>query len=346
MKAQAPISLGQDEWFRRIGRVASSMGTDRFHEQLVELFGATFDHCASWIIRYSRVAPPDVIYTWNVAPEVVEVYSAYCSDLDPFSAHWKLHEEPGVRTLKSFASLEAAIDPRPYNRLFKPAARITDELGMFFSTVGHSSLGLFLEREKGYFTAAEVARAKLMFPVLDGFHKTHIGRIFDRLRYAGDANESELVSRPTLVQDRRGLEIFATPSWREAVAADASIAEAIAAVRDERAVALAGHVLKIERFDEYFPLAPSGRMFVLTEPEAASPDDVSADDLAELERVLTLRERAIFDLVMAGATTGSIAQRLEISKGTVKNYRIRIYRKAGVSSERALVQKFGRAGLA
>ncbi|MFC3690718.1 helix-turn-helix domain-containing protein [Chenggangzhangella methanolivorans] len=331
-----PIRLGQAEWFRRVGEVASSIGTDRFHQLLVELFGATIPHSASWIIRYSRGAPPDVIYTANVPADVVDFYVANCSALDPFSAHWKRYEEPGVRSLASFGARGGPIDPQPYSRLFKAAAKITDELGIFFSTVGHSSLGMFLEREKGRFTEAEIERSRLVFPMLDGFHKTHVGRIFDRLRYAGDVTDSELITRPTLVQDRMGLEIFATPSWREATAADASIAEAVAAATDARSIDLAGHTLKVERFDDYFPLAPAGRMFVLT-PRA------KAADRAEPDPGLTAREKAVFDLVMAGVTTGAIAQTLEISKGAVKNVKLRIYRKAGVASERALVQKFARA---
>lgn len=333
-----PIRLGQAEWFRRVGGVASSIGTDRFHQLLVELYGSTIPHSASWIIRYSRAAPPDVIYTWNVPRDVVDFYVANCSALDPFSAHWKRYEEPGVRTLAGFSAKDAGVDHQPYSRLFKAAAKISDELGIFFSTVGHSSLGMFLEREKGRFTEAEIERARRVFPVLDGFHKTHLGRIFDRLRYAGDANESPLVSRPTLVQDRVGLEIFATASWREAVAADPSIAEAVAGAREETTIRLETATLKIERFDEYFPLAPSGRMFVLAPPSDAAPEDRPSVDIG-----LTTREREIFDLMMAGAASGSIAQALGISKGTVKNNRLRIYRKAGVASDRALVQKFGRS---
>jgi DNA-binding CsgD family transcriptional regulator len=337
------IPLQKAEWFRRVGELASAIGTDGFHQQLVELFGSTVPHSASWIIRYSRVAPPDVIYTANVPSAVVDFYVARCSGIDPFSAHWKRHEEPGVRTLAGFAQAEErAIDPEPYGRLFKAAAKISDELGVFFSTVGHSSLGLFLEREQGRFTEAEVARAKLVFPVLDAFHKAHIGRLFDRLRSAGDAYEGGVVSRPTLVQDRCGLEIFATPSWRREAAADPEIAAAVASASGEGAVALRGHTLKIERFDQYFPLAPSGRMFVLA-PRQEAPADPRPLDRQEPAAGLTSREREIFDLVMNGATTGSIAQTLRISKGTVKNYRLRIYRKVGVTSDRALVQKFGRA---
>jgi len=42
---------------------------------------------------------------------------------------------------------------------------------------------------------------------------------------------------------------------------------------------------------------------------------------------------------MKGQATGQIAQALGISKGTIKNCKLRIYRKALVSSERDLVKK-------
>lgn len=336
------IKLSRPEWFRRVGEVASSIGTDRFHRQLIELFGATIPHVSGWIIRYSRVAPPDVIFTFNVPPDVVDFYVATCAGLDPFSAHWQRHEQPGVRTLAGFSGADdTAVDPEPYSRLFKEAAKISDELGIFFSTVGHSSLGLFLERETGRFTRSEVERAKRMFPILDGFHNAHLGRIFDRLRFAGDAGESGLMTRPTLVQDRHGLEIFATPSWREA-AAEPSIAAAVAAAHGGGSLVLENATLKVEQLDQYFPLAPSGRMFVLIPRAETLPAASPAGEETPIELALTAREREIFDLVMAGQTTGSIAQRLAISKGTVKNVKLRLYRKAQVTSERALVQKLSR----
>jgi len=346
--APGPAKLASDEWFHAVGEVASSIGTDRFHRELVGLFGATIPHSASWIIRYSRVAPPDVIYTANVPAEVVAFYVERCSPLDPFSAHWKRHEEPGVRALASFAAGSgSAIDPRPYSRLFKAAAQIEDELGVFFSTVGHSSLGLFLEREKGRFTKAEINRTKLIFPVLDGFHKAHLGRLFDRLRFAGDATENELVSRPTLVRDRYGLEIFSNQSWRDAAAANAALLEAVDAAADQRVIRLEGHMVKIERFDQYFPLAPSGTMFVLipiSEVDADLADKrPSGPGVEDFEAKLTARERDIFYCIMSGKNTGLIAQELKISKGMIKNYMLRIYRKAGVSSERALFQAYGGA---
>ena len=55
---------------------------------------------------------------------------------------------------------------------------------------------------------------------------------------------------------------------------------------------------------------------------------------------ITPRERDILALILKGHTTGEIAQSLGIGKGTIKNYRLRLYRKANVGSERALVALF------
>ena len=64
------------------------------------------------------------------------------------------------------------------------------------------------------------------------------------------------------------------------------------------------------------------------------------DQVAATLSDFTRREREILALIMMGQSTGEIAQKLEISKGTIKNCRLRIYRKADVTSERALVNKF------
>lgn len=335
--------LTRPDWFRAIGELAASIGTDRFHQRVIDVFGSLVPHSANWIIRFSRVAPPDVIHTSNVSPHVVAFYASRCADIDPFSAHWKQYEEPGVRTLASFSGAPCeAVDPAGYRRMFLPVAGVSDELGMFFSTVGQSSLGLFLERERGRFSDAEIERSRLVFPLLDGFHKTHVGRIFNRLRYSGDAIERALSNRPTLVQDRYGLDIFATPSWQAEAARDEAIGVAVAAVRREGAVDVGEHTIKIEHFDRYFPLAPSGRMFVLTARESASDEPPEAANRHELERGLTKLERKVFDLILQGMSTGEIAQAIGIGKGTVKKYRHRIYGKTGVSSGRDLVLKFRR----
>ena len=81
-------------------------------------------------------------------------------------------------------------------------------------------------------------------------------------------------------------------------------------------------------------------MFVL-EPRPSTQDEQDPNNrIADILQIFSPREREILTLIMKGYNTGQIAQDLQISKGTVKNCRLRIYRKADVSSERALLKKF------
>jgi DNA-binding CsgD family transcriptional regulator len=340
-KPVASVQLTDEEWFRRSGRVAMSIGHDGFHRELVDLFGVAIPHESSWIIRYSRVAPPDVLYTHNVPDEIVQFYNRECLHIDPFSQYWKTWEKPGILTLSGLenTSLESII----YSKIFRAAANVSDELGMFFTTVGHCCLGLFLEREKGHFSRADVRRAELMFPALDGYHRAHLGWLFNGLRYKNDVEMNGFIKRPTLIQDRFGVEVYANESWNEAIASDTSIAPAVRDAQPSetvQTVLLKDFILKLEVLDRYFPLAPAGRMFVL-EPRTSSKDEPDhINRVAAGLQNFTRREREVLALIMIGQSTGQIAQKLHISKGTIKNCRSRIYRKADVMSERALVKKF------
>ncbi|SFL65416.1 regulatory protein, luxR family [Methylorubrum salsuginis] len=339
-----PVRLTDAEWFAQLGEVAASIGSDSFHRKLLHLAGLCIRHDSSWIIRYSRVAPPDVLYTSSVPDEIVAFYDEKGQYLDPFSARWKRNGQPGVVTLSEIAAEgpEAIL----YTKIFTPTANIADEIGMFFSTVGHCCFGLFLEREKGSFSKADIARAKLIFPALEGYHRSHLGQLFNQLR-TGGPGVSEVVTRPTLIRDRHAVEVFSNASWREAVAADGSILPLIAALDGaEGLTTLQGrdYLLKSEPFDRDFPLAPGGRIFTLEAKRdlgtAAPADSVEYRAAAQILQALTPRERDILTLTMKGQATGQIAQGLAISKGTIKNCKLRIYRKAEVTSERDLVKKF------
>ena len=340
--AKSPLlRFNEEEWFRQLGQLAKSIGTDHFHRELIDVFGAGIRHEASWIIRYSRVAPPDVLYTRNVSDETVQIYNTQCSEIDPFSRHWKNRGSAGVLTLSQLNS--SSIESVIYSKIFLPAANVSDEMGMFFPTVGHCCFGLFLERERGHFSKTDVQRAELIFPALEGYHRAHLERLFNDLRYTNATEVKGFIKRPTMIQDRFGVEVYSNDSWNRAVASDASIMSMVGApftgpTHKERV--LRHFVLKVEVLDKDFSLAPAGRMFVL-EPQPPSQDEHDQNNrIADILQIFSPRERQILTLIMKGYNTGQIAQEIQISKGTVKNCRLRIYRKADVSSERALVKKF------
>lgn len=337
-----PLQLTDGEWFKELGRLAASIGTDGFHQSLLNLLGRCIQTDSAWIIRYSRVAPPDVLYTSNVPQRTVDFYNKKCLYIDPFSLYWKKFGRPGVLTLAELTGTGKESDL--YAKIFTAAANVTDEMGIIFSTVGHCCFGVFLEREKGLFTPADVRRANLIFPALEGFHKSHLGHLFNNLRCTDAGKSSELVMRPTLIRDRHGAEVYANESWALARDADPSIQfmlETINGKADFLTISTRDFLLRTESFDRNFPLAPGGRIFTL-EPKAASPDTpVDYEAAAAIIQALTPRERGILSLIMKGDNTGQIAQKLKISKGSVKNCKLRIYRKAEVTSERYLVKRLG-----
>lgn len=332
------VRLNSPEWFEHVGQVARVIGSDRFHRELVELFGAAISHDASWIIRYSRVAPPDVLYTKNVASDVVAYYTNVYASVDPFSRYWRDNGNPGVLMLNDVRSSGQAWDL--YHQVFQTLASISDEIGIFFSTVGHCCFGLFLERESGRFSSHDIERAKLIFPMLEGFHRSHLGALFNNLRNPRGPQVQGFITRPTLIKDRFGVDVFSNDAWREAGARTPALAEVVEELRaatGSQTRSLPPFIVKVEVFDRDFPLAPGGRMYVLDTPApqvVEDPDRLLDDAL----KVFTPREREIVLLLMNGETTGGIAQKLNLSKGTIKNCRLRMYRKTGVSSERALVK--------
>lgn len=72
---------------------------------------------------------------------------------------------------------------------------------------------------------------------------------------------------------------------------------------------------------------------------AASPQIVPAIP-EELWPELSARERELVGLVLAGHPSATIAARLQITPGTVKNHRRRIYQKLDITTERELFLQF------
>lgn len=333
------LRLNEQQWFGRIGRLAQCIGSREFHHELVDLFGASIRHESCWIIRYSRNSLPEVLFTHNVPDQVVGAYSSTYSEVCPFSEYWKYNGHAGVIMLAD----AVAKSPRSevYRSVFLPDSNISDEMSIFLPTLGQDCYGFFLERTHGHFSRTDVERARLVFPALEGCHRAHLSWLLTNLHRAGEAKFHGIENKPLLIQDRFGAEVYSNDAWNDLAATDRAISFKLKDLSAgvENTALLDGWVLKSEPLRADFPLAPHGRMFVLEPHLAPAMVDYNCDAPSYLSR----RERDIFTLIMNGSTTGQIAQALKISKGVVKNYRVRIYRKTEVNSERALVRKFATA---
>lgn len=336
-----PVAFGSRDWFQKIGETSLAIGSVNFHRALIELLGCLIKHDASWIIRFSDVAPPEVMYTHDVPQYLVDHYYNACSAVDPFAAHWKLHKEVGVRTLSRFRGSLGSIDAGPYSSAFKPAANVSDELGLFLLTIGNASIGLFLERSQGDFTEIEIDCAITSFSVFNNLEKAHIGKVFEKMR-RGDSplRSAHLSDQPVLVQDRYGIEIFSSPSWKSAVKRQPSLLAATQMTERQAPIIHGGFIVSVAQLDKYFPLAPGGLMFSLEPCPSTDHGRVVAVRQVELKQLLTRREREFFELTILGRSTSDISRIMNISKESIKNLALRIYNKSKIHNKREFFQYY------
>lgn len=332
--------ITDERWNAAVGEAARRIGGRDYHEVLLGLVELLIPHDMSIAARYSRYSPVDILHYRGVPRHVIELFRSKYYNFDPFYAYWRERGEAGVVTL----AMATAGSRRnsPYRRVFQPQAHIADEIGLFLPVVGGASIGLFLERSTGAFTAAEARLARSVYPLIAGLYRAHIGREFASLSERGATGRS--FPRPTMITDRDGRTVFASRSWRAFDAAEPALAAALRELEHGKAgqAPLPGdHVLIAEPLDAHSPIAPLGRMHVV-EKRGLSPVTELPSTIADtpLGAGLTPRERQITDLILKGASNEAIAGELGLARGTVKNHRRRLYLKLGIESERELFLRY------
>lgn len=329
------------EWNTALGAAAQGIGRRDFHKTLLGLFGMLIPHDMTFIARYSRLSPVELIHYDGVPHHVVELFREKYHRFDPFYAWWRDGGEPGVVTQRMI--LRGRGSTSPYRRIFQRQAHIDDEICMFLPKIGGASLGLFLERSDGVFTTAEKRLARSIYPAIAGLYRAHLARLFVSLAGGGERT-AKVLSRPTLLTDCAGRRVFVNKAWRDAENSADELADALAALRDSGSAEVGlpgGRVLTKESLEDDFPVAPGGWVFVVerrgAEPMRQGPRPPRVSPLAGQ---LTAREGQIADLILQGHPTESIAKKLGIGRGTVKNHRRRLYAKLDITSERELFLEY------
>ena len=324
-------------WLAALGRAAGAIGSDEFTARLLRLFAGLIRHDMSMVVRYARFSAPDYLVCEGLPQHFIDIYSSSYYLLDPFYSYWQRRERGGVVTLSDVAPPDWRNSP--YRRVFQRQARISDELGMFLPGVGRSSIALFVERSKGRFSAREKQMARHVYPAIAGLYRAHLARIFAELGTGVGSRAAGLPKRPTLLVDRGGQRVYASEAWRALEAKDRRIKTAVAGLAGQvgKTAALSDdRVMHLARLEADFPLAPGGLIYAI-ETEGRTPlRPPGKDAIIGFAPELTPREREIVQLVVEGHPSVTIAQRLGISRGTVKNHRRRLYDKLDITSEREL----------
>ena len=297
-----------------------------FYDRMLEVLAALVETDLLSLVRYSSFGAPDLVIPREIRDEVAAPYNSGLYAFDPFHHYWRTIAQPAVTSLRRLAPAE--LWKSRYALEFLRAAQISDEIAVFLPPIGGASPTLILDRAHGSFTAAELARVERLFPLLAGLHDAHLKAI------VSPGMIVQAAEKPLRLIDRSGKELAANFAWKRFAADPKS------RLGDALAKLLAG---------ETQISLPDGRLLIRTSLPAdfgAAPSG-SCDQIEELGHLestptfswlapLTRREREIVTLTLEGHPIAGIAKRLGLSRGTIKNHRLRLYLKLDITTEREL----------
>jgi DNA-binding CsgD family transcriptional regulator len=316
----------QPDFWRIVGDASEAIGQQSFYTGLLEILGNVVDVDRLALMRYSGTGVPDLVSPREIC---LAVKGPYCSSFylrDPFYQYWRTVAQPAVKSIGELGApdlwdSEYAVD-------FLRGADISDEIAVFLPPLGGASPTLILDRASGRFNSEELASVQRIFPLLTGLHNAHLRAITHEL---GPSRE-----KPFRLLDRTGKELAANFAWTELAANPASglhsaVAE-LAVHNAYRANLSDGRILNKTALSDDFCAAPGGAF-----EQIETLVDVNSDSLPKCWLAqLTQRERQIVILTLQGHPIVSIAERLGVRRGTIKNHRLRLYQKLDITTEREL----------
>lgn len=337
MKRTSRTGNDVGEALNAAARAIDRLGQNDFYDALLDLLGTVAGHDLAALVRYARSSPPDLIIPRIEPTEMMMAYYSHFYPFDPFYQHWTGGGAIGVYRLRAMA---AHIGRSRYARVFLSAMNIHDEIAVFLPPIGEAVPTLILDRARRSFTETEVGRARSLFPLLASLHRRHLD-IF--VTTGADLNASPIGhERPLRLVDQHGATVFATRAWSETVArGDNGLDEALAILdtRGPCVLRLSGaRLLRRTRLPPDFGPAPGGICDEIT-PDQAEPGTAVALP-PSFAACLTEREQEVAMLTLRGYPVIEIARRLGLSRGTVKNYRLSIYRKLDITTERELFGEY------
>lgn len=310
------------------GAAAAAIGGEAFYDRLLDALGCLLDADLLALVRYSSFGVPDLVIPREHRVNVEEPYQSGFYAFDPFHRYWQTAGKPGVKSLRRLAPAE--LWKSRYALEFLRAARISDEIAMFLPPLGGASPTLILDRAAGRFSAAEFARTERVFPLIAGMHGAHLRSIVSHGMLAHTAD------RPLRLLDRNGTELAANAAWKTLAAERGSgldeALKGLSGADDGRIKLPDGRLLIRSRLAPDFGPAPGGRCDQIEVPALSAPSGLPESLLA----LLTQREQQIVKLTLQGHPIAGIAKRLGVSRGTIKNHRLRLYQKLDITTEREL----------
>lgn len=175
---------------RALVAAIDGVGSDSHVDRLIDFIASLVPHDLVTVVRYSVTERPEFVSHRNFSEEMIERYLADYYPYDPFYRHWREEQAPGVVRLQVAA-------PVQYVTEFLGQSVITDELGVLLADGPGWCLGVFLDRRRGRFSQADVARLDAQFPVIAGLHALDTRARRPRFRRTGQPPVKGEMPRPS-----------------------------------------------------------------------------------------------------------------------------------------------------
>lgn len=334
--------LQPTELYEVLGEVARTIGRATFYEKLAQVPARMLDCDRVLVVRYSRYALPEFIVNQSMSDEAVELYFERLYRLDPLVRIARGGPETGVISLQRLRMADT--DNAYFDDLFR-SAWIFDELSMLFTAPGRVNIALCYDRADRAFTDDEIALMEGIFPLFEGLHEAHLDSSFRLLSEPSIwQRESHSAQRRVQILDKSLRRVYATTSWVEyEEESGLPLTSFVHRNRDRGVVSLSRDmVLHWDRLPANFAPAPEGMICLIearSMPDMKQGFDEAVKAFGEAHE-LTEREQQIVALAFRGYPNALIAKRLDVSEGTVRNHRHRLYYRLDITTERELFNMF------
>lgn len=316
-----------------MSKVISKIGRPDFYESMVELLCQMIP-CDFWIVtRYEERSRPLIVSENGMGSSAKAAYSDTLWQLDPLLHRWTEQSRNAV----SLSELRENGDlDQTYMRYLDKTLRIADELALLFPIGERSFLALCLDRQTGIFTREEIALAHELQQMLSEMHNLHMLRAIDRqmalLLHRNDLGKSEIM----ILSDNNTV-LYKSETWSHAAIQAFEREPEPSEIGNNRVTETIGRdgwsLLRLAGAS-HDAILTGADIYVLRRTASGLPERI--EQFGRLHS-LTARQKQIVALCLQGHHNASIAERLDITVGSVKNHKLRLYEKLDVTTERELV---------
>lgn len=320
-----------------ISAIIDAVGQQGFYSIVLETLGQHMD-CERWLaIKYSRFSAPEFIVNTSLSDEAVKQYLSHLYRIDPLLRLVTEDRIPSVVTFSQMQNEDASNDY--YDEIFK-AGQILDELTLMLPVIGGGYLGFCFDRETSLFNEDEIALFDALYPIVVSAHAAHMRTEF--LEGLGTLFGHGRVGILTLGSDSRVL--YQNPAW-ETLTRHAFEKETLDFIlRQPEQIAIQVHdFIAHWEFTKNVSASAAGVRSVFLEQKSAGYIQTDVKEFFEQfynAYHLSPRERQLVEKTLRGYSMPMIAEKLDLSLGTVRNYKQRLYAKLDITSEREIFSLF------